>query len=151
MENDNRSVIGKSTQTLFSENSKIFFPEISTLKRPIFTSYRIISRKGGGYVLRSKREINLRTLYPVPALRGLKRCKTHVRPRLWLPNVMTTSLLSLPIFNTIDDVRTSVCQQQPRSFKKKERSLFRHLFSRVMASYETIKMHPSCNTSYTRG
>ena len=37
LENDNRSVIGKSTQTLFSENSKIFFPEISTLKRPIFT------------------------------------------------------------------------------------------------------------------
>ena len=120
LENDNRSVIGKSTQTLFSENSKIFFPEISTLKRPIFTSYRI-SRKGGGYVLRSKREINLRTLYPVPALRGLKRCKTHVRPRLLLPNVMTTSLLSLPIFNTIDDVRTSVCQLPSQKSLKKDR------------------------------
>ena len=108
--------------------NETFFCDFQTpCKRSDIHSYRI--SRGGGVGRRvffadmsfgSKREINLRTLYPVPALRGLKRCKTHVRPRLWLPNVMTTSLLSLPIFNTIDDVRTSVCQQQPRSFKKKK-------------------------------
>lgn len=136
LENDNRSVIGKST--------KLYF----------VWGYRI--SRGGGVGRRvffadmsfgSKREINSRTLYPVPALRGLKRCKTHVRPRLlpmWWRQVCyhcrsSTLLMMWEL------------QFASQEVSKKERSLFRHLFSRVMASYETIKMHPWCNTSYTRG
>ena len=105
------------------------------------------------YVLR-KREINLRTLYPVP-LRGLRDVK-----HTWDPTVNQRDIPRLKWWrqvcyhcrsfsNTIDDVRSWVCQNE--SLKKTLRSLFQHLFSRVMASYETIKMHPSCNTIYSRG
>ena len=70
----------------FSKRSALCAPH--KLRRSDIHSYRI--SRGGGVGRRvffadmsfgSKREINWRTLYPVPALRGLKRCKTHVRPK----------------------------------------------------------------------